>query len=141
MPSRDAGFDALLGVARASIAEGQRTGAPIEEHEYAGLHVHVSILGPREALRPECEDDLVAMLRPGVDGLVLEERGRVATFLPAVWAQLASPREFLAQLRRKAGLPVDHWSETIRFSRYTVRDVEEPARSSSLRSDRTISRS
>jgi AMMECR1 domain-containing protein len=63
-------------------------------------------------------------LRPGVDGLVLEAGGRSATFIPAMWEQLPDPREFLRQLRRKAGLP-DAWQPGTRLSRYTAERHQE----------------
>jgi hypothetical protein len=93
--------------------------------ELAKVRIHVSVLGPREPLRAASEAQLLSQLRPGIDGLVLEDGPRLATFLPAVWEQLSEPREFLVHLKRKAGLPADHWSATLGFSRYTVREVEE----------------
>ena len=65
----------------------------------------------------------VCALRPGVDGLVLREGVRSATFLPAVWESLPEPKAFLRHLREKAGLPPSHWSPTLRFERYTAREV------------------
>ena len=63
--------------------------------------------------------------RPGVDGLVLKLGPRRSTFLPAVWKSLPEPRDFLKQLKRKAGLPVDFWSTELRFERYGVREIGE----------------
>lgn len=97
--------------------------APLRPEELPGLHVHVSVLGPQQPLAAATEDELLERLRPGVDGLVLEEGAFRATFLPAVWSQLPTPRAFVEQLKRKAGLPADYWSETIRISRYEVEDV------------------
>jgi hypothetical protein len=37
-----------------------------------------------------------------------------------VWEQLPEPSEFMAHLKRKAGLPMDFWAEGVRLSRYTV---------------------
>ena len=54
------------------------------------------------------------MLRDGV---------LASTFLPAVWKQLPDPADFLAQLKRKAGLPLDHWSPTLRFQRYGAEEI------------------
>ena len=68
----------------------------------------------------------MSKLRPGVDGLVLEERGQRGTFLPSVWESLPSPRQFLAQLKVKAGLPADYWSDSIKVERYTVEDIKSP---------------
>ncbi len=60
---------------------------------------------------------------PGEDGLILAEPaaeggGRRGTFLPQVWETLPEPARFLAHLKEKAGLPADHWSETLRVWRY-----------------------
>lgn len=51
-------------------------------------------------LKPE----LLAQLRPGVDGLILHFRHHRATFLPAVWEHLPDPYVFLAQLKQKSRL-------------------------------------
>jgi len=66
------------------------------------------------------EQDLVNQLRVGIDGLILEDRGRKGTFLPSVWENLAEPKQFWQQLKAKAGLPLDHWSNSIKVSRYTT---------------------
>ncbi len=63
-------------------------------------------------------DELLDLLEPGLDGLLLEDRGRRATFLPKVWEKMASPQQFVEQLLLKAGLPPDHWSDSLRISRY-----------------------
>jgi AmmeMemoRadiSam system protein A len=98
---------------------------PVAAAELAGLEVHVSVLSPLEPLAFASEDDLLAQLRPGVDGLLLEAGGRRGTFLPAVWEQLPEPREFLRQLKRKAGLAPDFWSDALVVHRYTVEPVGE----------------
>ena len=51
---------------------------------------------------------------------MLLEGARRATFLPAVWKSLPAPKDFLAQLMHKAGLPAGYWSATLRFARYSV---------------------
>ena len=43
-----------------------------------------------------------------------------STFLPSVWDTLGDPVDFLAQLKRKAGLPADYWSPDVCVSRYTT---------------------
>ena len=88
--------------------------------EYPRLEVHISVLSPPESLQFDAEDDLIARLRPGVDGLILQFRGHRATFLPAVWESLPDPHVFLAQLKQKAGLPLDFWSPELRAERYTA---------------------
>lgn len=103
--------------------------APVGVDELPELDVHVSILDPPEALAPRSREELVSMLRPGRDGLILEDRGRRATFLPQVWESVRDPAAFVAQLWRKAGLPEDHWSPDVRAWRYETRDAgaHEPA--------------
>jgi AmmeMemoRadiSam system protein A len=91
--------------------------------EFERLDIHLSILSPPEPMMFSTEADLVAQLRPHVDGLVIEEGWRRGTFLPSVWEQLSDPYQFLRHLKRKAGLPEDYWSETIRIKRYTVEAV------------------
>jgi len=73
----------------------------------------------------QSEEDAVAQLRPGVDGVVLEYRGQRGTFLPQVWEELPDARDFLAHLKRKAGLPADFWSPEIRLHHYTVAKYRE----------------
>jgi hypothetical protein len=97
--------------------------APVRVDEVDRLALHLSILSPPEPLAARSEADLLAALRPGVDGLILEDGPRRATFLPEVWEQLPSPREFVRQLKRKAGLGDDHWSASLRLLRYETRAV------------------
>ena len=91
--------------------------------EFARIEIHISILSVPEPVAFASEADLLARLRPGVDGLIIEEGYRRGTFLPAVWESLPEPGEFLRQLKRKAGLPADYWSAGIRIRRYTVESI------------------
>jgi AmmeMemoRadiSam system protein A len=97
---------------------------PVEARELSRLALHVSVLSILEPLPAPSEAELLARLRPGIDGLVLSEGALTSTFLPSVWESLPSPDRFLAELKRKAGLPLDHWSPTLRFQRYTVEEFE-----------------
>ncbi len=96
---------------------------PLAGWEIDGLEISVSLLSPLERIRVGSETDLLRSLRPGVDGLVLRDGARSATFLPAVWESLPEPRDFLHALQRKAGLEPGHWSATLCFDRYAT----EPA--------------
>jgi len=99
---------------------------PISAAEWPEVRVEVSLLSAPVAFSCRDEADALRQLRPGEDGLILECGGRRATFLPQVWEQLPEPAEFLAQLKRKAGLPGDFWSPAVSLSRYTVRKWREP---------------
>lgn len=97
---------------------------PLGPTELPQLAIHIAVLGPLEPLAASSEAALLEALRPGVDGLVLREGSRAATFLPAVWESLPEPRSFLQHLRQKAGLPPDYWSSTLRFERYTTDEAD-----------------
>jgi AmmeMemoRadiSam system protein A len=94
--------------------------APLSAREYREIEVEVSLLSPMQLVTVESETQALTLLRPGVDGVLLEYGRRRGTFLPQVWEQLPEPHAFLAHLKQKAGLPADFWAEEIRLSRYTV---------------------
>lgn len=96
--------------------------APLSHEESDQLELHISILTPPEPLAVESREALLRTLRPGLDGLLLEDPPHRSTFLPQVWEALSDPEDFLAELLLKAGLPSDHWSETITFQRYQVEE-------------------
>jgi uncharacterized protein len=91
---------------------------PLELPELEGLELHISILSPAEPLTFTSEESLLQQLRPGVDGLILQDGYRRGTFLPSVWEQLPEPRDFLEHLKLKAGLPRGHWSSRLQVARY-----------------------
>jgi AmmeMemoRadiSam system protein A len=91
---------------------------PVREWELVRLSLEISLLTPPEPMVFAGEEDLLAQIRPGIDGLILEDQGHRGTFLPTVWESLPEPDAFLAALRRKAGLPADHWSDSLRVCRY-----------------------
>jgi hypothetical protein len=93
---------------------------PVRPDEIPGLDVEVSVLTPRVPLAVASEDDALAKLRPGTDGVFLEYQDFRATFLPQVWESLPDPRDFLDELRRKARLPAGFWHPDLRLSRYGV---------------------
>ncbi|MFT8394747.1 AmmeMemoRadiSam system protein A [Propionibacterium sp.] len=93
---------------------------PLGADEYPGTAVEVSVLGAPEPVPARTEDELIAALRPGTDGVILREGHHRATFLPQVWEQLPDPHEFLQALRHKAGLRADRWAGSTTAERYTV---------------------
>jgi hypothetical protein len=103
--------------------------APLERVEWAQVSLTVTLLSPLEPMSFEGEADLLSQLRPHRDGLLIEDAGRQALFLPAVWEQLTQREEFLAHLKAKAGLARGHWSQGFRASRFfTTQSVAEPLR-------------
>ncbi len=96
---------------------------PLSESEYPRTTIKISLLTPATPMQFSSEEDLLNQIRPGVDGLILSDRGHRGTFLPSVWEQLPSPRLFLSHLKQKAGLPEGYWSDTIRVERYQTEQI------------------
>ena len=92
----------------------------MSEQELDDLHIHISVLTEPEEMTFASEEELLAQLRPHVDGVILKEGQRLGTFLPEVWDRFPEPADFLTQLRLKAGLPRNHWSSTLIAERYTT---------------------
>jgi AmmeMemoRadiSam system protein A len=98
---------------------------PLTREEFEATHLEVSLLSPPVSLRFETEDELKARLRPGIDGVSLELDDKRATFLPQVWEALPEPREFIAALKHKAGMPADFWSPVLNVGLYQVTKWKE----------------
>jgi uncharacterized protein len=101
---------------------------PLLPHEYTGLDLQISVLSPLEPLAAGSDEELLAALRPRVDGLLLAAGARRATFLPAVWEQVCDAREFLLMLKCKAGWSPDEWPLDMRAFRYTTEGFETSIR-------------
>jgi len=99
--------------------------APLSARELERTEVEVSLLSPMQALDFGSEAEALAQLRPGFDGVVFEFGARRSTFLPQVWEQLPAVDDFMAQLKRKAGLPTHFWHADVRLQRYTVSKWKE----------------
>jgi AmmeMemoRadiSam system protein A len=98
---------------------------PLAPAEAAQTHIEVSVLSGMEPMTVRDRDDLLRQLQPGIDGLLLEDGRYRSVFLPQVWEKMGSAPEFLQRLLKKAGLPGDHWSGTLRFSRFHVASFSE----------------
>jgi len=91
---------------------------PLLAEEFLTTEIKISLLTPATQMEFNSERDLISQIRPGIDGLILSDRGHRGTFLPSVWEQLPSPELFLQHLKQKAGLPAHYWSETVEVERY-----------------------
>ena len=113
------------------VAHNARTAAsadprfpPVEGSELGELGIRISVLSSPIPMRAESEADLVARIRPGIDGLILEDGDKRATYLPSVWKGIPEPARFVRELARKAGWPARHWSETVQAWRYTTEEFD-----------------
>jgi len=92
----------------------------VSAQELSTLDVHISVLAPAAAITFADEDDLIARLRPGVDGLIIQLGDRRATFLPSVWEALPQPLKFLQALKQKARIAPSEDVRHLQAWRYTT---------------------
>lgn len=100
---------------------------PVTLAEVDDLDVEVSVLSPLEPLAVRSEEEAIAALRPGRDGVVLASKRRRATFLPVMWESFGDARTLLHELQRKAGFSSGVWRDDFRVLRYTVDKSVDPA--------------
>lgn len=98
--------------------------APLSAQEWPRVEMSVSVLTPPAPMTFTDQDDLLAQLRPRVDGLIIEDQGKRALFLPSVWEQLPDKAQFLAHLKAKAGMAPAHWSPSFKASRFQAVEIK-----------------
>jgi AmmeMemoRadiSam system protein A len=98
---------------------------PLTKDEFADVLVEVSLLSKPQLISHSSEEEALAQLSPGQDGVIFEYGHYRSTYLPQVWAQLPDPKSFIANLKSKAGLPASFWSDEVRLSHYTVQKWRE----------------
>ena len=98
----------------------------VRPDELDQISIEVSVLTPKNPLEYEDSQDLIKKLRPGVDGVVLQDGFRKATFLPQVWDQIPEPEQFLAHLCQKMGASPDLWRKKhLTVFTYQVQEFQE----------------
>jgi AmmeMemoRadiSam system protein A len=116
--------DEPLGYAVAHYAQAAAFADPrlprLRPSDHDRLAIEVSVLSPLTELDVTGRDELLAELRPWVDGLVLTVGAERAVFLPAVWEKLTDPEQFLAHLEAKAGLRSGSWPAGLRALRFSA---------------------
>jgi hypothetical protein len=99
---------------------------PVRPEEVPLLQIEISRLTPTQPLLYEDWQDLIDQLRPGLDGVLIRDGVRRATFLPQVWEKLPDPRNFLDHLCVKMGAPSDYWRiHKLDVSIYQVEEFKE----------------
>lgn len=98
---------------------------PLTDEELESTHIEISLLSALEPLEHDSEEDLLVKIRPGVDGLVIQENDKRGLFLPCVWESLPDKDMFFKQLKIKAGLSTHYWSDNILCWRFTVEAIHE----------------
>jgi uncharacterized protein len=82
---------------------------PVQAEEVPHLRIEISYLTQPQPLEYASPQDLLARLRPEIDGVMLRDGFHRATFLPQVWEKLPDPAQFLNHLCEKMGAPETLW--------------------------------
>jgi AmmeMemoRadiSam system protein A len=99
--------------------------SPLKADELDSTEIEISLLSAMQRLMFSGEQDALAQLEPGVDGVVFEFGHYHSTFLPQVWEQLPDANIFMAHLKHKAGLHSGFWDDEVKLYRYTVSKWKE----------------
>ncbi len=100
--------------------------SPVRPNETGRIHIEISRLTPAMKLDYQEPADLPGLLRPGIDGVILTDGRRRATFLPQVWEKMPRCEDFLSQLCLKMGASHDLWkSKKLEIWTYQVEAFEE----------------
>jgi AmmeMemoRadiSam system protein B/AmmeMemoRadiSam system protein A len=118
MPHRPLALDVAANAWKSGFAD--RRFAPLSAEELEGLDFSISILSTPRRIPCSSEAELLAALKPDMDGLIIRDGAHQALFLPSVWEGLGDPRAFLMHLKRKAGMTADHWSPSFEAWRFTT---------------------
>ncbi|NPV56974.1 MAG: AmmeMemoRadiSam system protein A [Anaerolineae bacterium] len=99
---------------------------PVRAEELPHIQIEISRLTPPQPMVYISPDDLLRQLRPGIDGVILRDGGRRATFLPQVWEKLPDPFDFLSHLCQKMGASPNHWQKRqLEVQIYQVEEFHE----------------
>jgi uncharacterized protein len=96
---------------------------PLKADELDETHIEISRLTLPRRLDYQNPVDLPSLLKPGVDGVIIRDGARRATFLPQVWEQLPVASDFLTHLCQKMGASGSLWSQ--RLLEVEIYEVEE----------------
>lgn len=99
---------------------------PVDSKEIPSISIEISRLTHPKQVYYDNPDELLIKLRPGVDGVILMEGIRRATFLPQVWDKVPDAETFLSMLSRKMGQTPDYWrADTVQVFTYQVEEFHE----------------
>ena len=105
---------------------------PLSFRDLDDLDLEISMLSSATPIAFSSEEEARDALRPAIDGVILRYHphhgtARHGLFLPQVWQSLPDPKDFLDELKRKAGLPRTFWAPEITLERFTVEVIHDEA--------------
>lgn len=106
-------YKAVMESARSAALEDTRF-LPVRTAELNQIEIEISVLTVPKPMAFTSLEDLLAKLRPHVDGVVFEARTprRIfrSVFLPQVWEKIPDKKDFMTALAKKARLPLPDWA-------------------------------
>jgi len=84
---------------------------PVAPEELDRIEIEISVLTVPAPLKYASPEELLAKLRAGVDGVVLQVGRAQSTYLPQVWEKIPDKEAFMSTLAEKAGLAPDAWRD------------------------------
>lgn len=98
----------------------------VKFEEVDNLHIEISRLTPPIPIKYTNPTELPGLLRIGIDGVIIQDGFKRATFLPQVWQQLPDPDLFLSHLCSKMGVSSKLWqTKLLEVSIYEVEEFHE----------------
>lgn len=99
---------------------------PVTKEELDEIKIEISVLTPAKPLAFSSPDELLNKLTVGVDGVIISNGEKSATYLPQVWDEILDKQDFMSSLCLKAGLAPDAWrSPGLSVETYQVEIVTE----------------
>ena len=100
--------------------------SPLIAEELREIQIEISRLTKPQSLTYSDPLELPNKLKPGIDGVILRDGWKRATFLPQVWEKLPEPEEFLNHLCYKMGSKPDLWKwKILEVFTYEVEEFHE----------------
>ena len=99
---------------------------PVTPREVSRLTIEISRLTPPQPFIYTRPAELIAGLRPNIDGVIIRDGLHRATFLPQVWQKIPNPQVFLAYLCEKMGASGNLWQrKPLEVFTYQVEEFRE----------------
>ena len=103
---------------------------PVQPDELNNIEIEISYLSVPQLVEYGSPAELLEVLRPGIDGVILQDGIRRATFLPQVWEKIPDKAMFLSHLCEKMGAQADLWlRKRLQVFVYSVEEFKESPRS------------
>ena len=96
---------------------------PVTKEELKDITFKVSLLTGFEEIKFSSYEDLLKQIKPKIDGLLIKDGHRQGIFLPTVWEDIPNKKDFLAELKIKAGLSPSYWSDNIEVFRFRTVEI------------------